>query len=246
MTAAATELTSDAESTRRAFVLRRLHSLTGVVPIGAFLVEHLWTNAAALGGEAAFDRAVAQIQALPALPLLEVLGILLPLAFHGGLGVVYALRGRPNAVRYAYARNWLYVLQRVSGVIALAFVAYHLWELRVQKAFFGMRDEQFYTVLQANLSATHLGVPWVALFYLVGLGSTVFHFANGLYTFSLTWGLVASRRGQRRVGWVAGGVGVALFALGLETVLFLATGSRLLAPEPQGTYAPIGTVPCNK
>jgi succinate dehydrogenase / fumarate reductase cytochrome b subunit len=27
------------------FVLRRLHSLTGIVPIGAFLLEHFFSNA---------------------------------------------------------------------------------------------------------------------------------------------------------------------------------------------------------
>ena len=39
------------------FALKRLHSLTGVVPIGLFLLEHLYTNARALQGAAAFDTA---------------------------------------------------------------------------------------------------------------------------------------------------------------------------------------------
>jgi len=32
------------------FLLRRLHSLTGIVPIGAFLLEHFLSNAEAFKG----------------------------------------------------------------------------------------------------------------------------------------------------------------------------------------------------
>jgi succinate dehydrogenase / fumarate reductase cytochrome b subunit len=32
------------------FFWRRFHSLTGIVPVGAFLIEHLASNAAALRG----------------------------------------------------------------------------------------------------------------------------------------------------------------------------------------------------
>jgi len=45
---------------RTGFYLRRLHSLSGVLPVGVFLVEHLWTNATVLGGQRPFDEAVAR------------------------------------------------------------------------------------------------------------------------------------------------------------------------------------------
>ena len=56
----------------RRFLLRRLHSLCGVLPIGAFLVVHLWTNLSAVRGRGAFRHAVGDIQAIPALPAIEV------------------------------------------------------------------------------------------------------------------------------------------------------------------------------
>lgn len=211
-----------------AFLLRRLHSLSGVVPVGIFLVEHLWTNAAALGGQEPFARAVARIQALPLLPVLEVFGIFLPLAFHAGYGVVLARRSSPNASRYAYPKNWLYVLQRVSGFVVLAFVLLHLWELRVQTWLFGMSTEAFYTTLSAHLSWTWSGVPLIAIGYLVGVAASVFHLANGLVGFCMTWGITTSRPAQRRAGIVFGALGACLFVLGTATVLGLATGSRLL------------------
>src|SRR5689334_24656569 len=84
---------------RRSFVLRRLHSLSGIFPVGLFLVSHLWTNAKALKGQPAFDRAVADINHLPLLPALEIFGIFVPLAFHALYGVVLAFEGRAKIGR---------------------------------------------------------------------------------------------------------------------------------------------------
>jgi succinate dehydrogenase/fumarate reductase cytochrome b subunit (b558 family) len=217
----------EARASSRAFVLRKLHSLSGVVPVGVFLVEHLWTNAKALGGQAPFDRAVAEIQSIPALPVVEIFGIFLPLAFHAGYGVAIALASKANVGRYPYARNWLYTLQRVTGLVALVFIAWHLYEYRVQKWLFGMQGTAFYSVLSSHLSATAWSVPWMALAYLVGIGATVFHFANGLWGFSASWGITVSRPAQQRAAWVCGVIGAALFVLGANTVIYFATGSRL-------------------
>ena len=223
---AAAATVADTSAGHRAFVLKRLHSITGVVPIGVFLVEHLWTNAKALQGEDAFAGAVNDIQGLPYLPLIEIFGIFLPLAYHSLYGVYLAIQGRQNALQYRYAKNWLYALQRASGLVALAFIVYHLNEFRVQKWLYGMRVEAFYQTLEAHLSSTTWGVPWLAVLYLVGVGATVFHFANGLSGFCLSWGLTVSRAAQRRAAIACSVLGVGLFALGANTVLFFATGSR--------------------
>lgn len=235
---------------RRAFVLRRLHSLSGVVPLAGFLAEHLWTNAAALGGHARFDHAVAQIQTLPALPLVELFGVFLPLLFHAGYGIVVALQGSANPGAYPYARNWLYVLQRVSGVVVLVFVLAHLWELRVQKWLFGMSAAAFYPKLEAHLAWTWAGVPWIAIGYLIGISAAVFHLANGLVTFCMAWGITVGRAAQRRAAWLFGVAGFGLFVLALATVLRFATGSALVPfvekePAPTcegGSLLPSGPV----
>ncbi len=225
-------------ASRRAFVLRRLHSLSGVLPLGVFVVAHLWTNASALGGRAPFNRAVDELQSLPALPAIEVVGVLLPLAFHAAFGVYLSTRGRPNVARYNHGRNWAYLFQRVSGVVALVFVVAHLWELRVQKWLFGLSHSAFYDTLALHLGGTRLGLPLVALFYLLGVGAVAFHLANGLVTFCMTWGLVVSRAAQKRLELVFAVGGSALFLLGAGTVLSLATGSHLGAEDPAGLSAP--------
>lgn len=210
----------------RAFLLKRLHSLTGVVPVGVFLIEHLWTNSKALQGGDAFTGAVNDIQALPYLPLIEVFGIFLPLAYHALYGVYLATQGRQNALRYSYARNWLYVLQRASGIVALLFILYHLGEFRVQKWLYGMRVEAFYQTLEAHLSSTTWGIPWVALLYLLGVAAAVFHFANGLASFCVSWGVTVTRAAQRRATIACWLLGLALFGLGANTVLYFATGTH--------------------
>ncbi len=226
---------------RRAFLLRRLHSLSGVAPLGLFLAVHLWTNASLLGGRAPFDHAVGEIQRTPMLPAVEVLGVLLPLAFHAIFGVYLATRGRANVAAYPYARAWAYVFQRLTGVVTFAFVLAHLWELRVQKWLFGMSELAFHDTLVAHLSAVTAGLPVIAIGYLLGIAASVFHLANGLVTFALTWGLVTSRAAQRRLSRVAAVLGALLFLVGASTVLSVATGARLpasLTSAPAGSACP--------
>jgi len=219
----------------RAFLLRKLHSLSGVIPVGVFLVEHLWTNAKALGGERPFAEAVREIQALPMLPVIEIAGIFVPLAFHALYGVVLAFSAAPNAMRYTYTRNWMYVLQRVTGGIAFVFVAWHLWEYRVHKWLFGLRAEDFYGTISAHLSSTTWGLPLLAVFYLVGITAAVFHFANGLWGFGASWGITLTRRAQQRSAWACAALGVGLFVIGASTVIGFATGSRVFG----GEYVPL-------
>ena len=49
---------------RHEFVIRRLHSLTGLVPVGAFLFVHFVTNVSILDGPATFQMRVDQIHSL--------------------------------------------------------------------------------------------------------------------------------------------------------------------------------------
>jgi len=163
-----------------------------------------------------------------------VFGIYLPLAFHALYGVRLIFSSRSNLDRYPYNRNFLYMLQRVTGVIAFVFIAFHLWEYRIQKWIGGMHPHSFFDVLVARLSHVRtfqLGVfvpavPWLALFYALGILACVFHFANGIVGFVLSWGIVGSRRALRWVNVVATLAGTALFAMGYATLLYLATGTR--------------------
>ena len=213
-------------ASRRGFWLRRLHSLSGVFPVGVFLLSHLWTNAKALEGRHAFDRAVRDINHLPFLPLIEIFGIFVPLAFHALYGVKLALDSRPNVGRYPYSKNWLYTLQRVTGLVAFVFIAWHLWEFRIAKLLGTMSADAFYPTLADHLSSTTAGIPIAAAAYLVGIAASVAHFANGLSTFAFGWGICVSKRSQRVFGAAVGVIGLFVFLVGADTALFFATGAR--------------------
>ncbi len=215
------------ERSRASFVLRRAHSLAGVVPLGIFLVEHLWTNASALYGRASFDRAVERVQRLPALLWLEALGIGLPLCFHALYGVFLARNARPNVGRYPFTANWLFLLQRASGVLAFAFVLVHLWQFRFAKARGTLDVTQFYTTIDRTFAQ-----PSLFALYLLGLTATVFHFANGLRTASDTWGVAVTPRARTIAGVFAFTVGIALWLLGVDTMYHFALRCGGVIPLP--------------
>jgi succinate dehydrogenase/fumarate reductase cytochrome b subunit (b558 family) len=215
------------DKSRRPYLMRKLHSLSGIVPVGAFMCFHLWENARALGGQERFDAAVAEINHMPYLPLLEWGLILLPLLFHAGYGLAIAFEGKPNVGRYTYSRNWMYTLQRVTGGVAFLFIGFHLYEYWGQKVAGKLSTEGFYPALCANMSSTIGPVPVVALIYVVGIAACVFHFANGLWGFAFSWGIVVSRRTQRLAATAFGLVGLVVLLLGELTAIYFATGWRL-------------------
>jgi len=227
------------------FLLRRLHSLTGVVPIGVFLLAHLTTNSSVVwgainaakhkgvhAGAATFQHEVNFIHSLPALILIEVFGLWLPIAFHSILGIIYAMSGKPNVGHYAYRDNWRYTLQRVSGYIGVLFIFYHVATLRWGWTFLipgGTKwDAQFAaSTLAAAIQGGNEGLTGpgfiVAAFYMLGVSLLVFHLANGLWTAAITWGLTISATAQKRWGYVCAGLGAALMVMAWSAVIGFAT-----------------------
>jgi succinate dehydrogenase/fumarate reductase cytochrome b subunit (b558 family) len=216
---------------RRWFGLGRLHSATGVVPVGAFFVLHLWTNARAMQGRAAYDHLVRRLQATPGLALLEVLGILAPLAFHAGYGVLMALGVVPSPSPPRHAKSWSRSVQRLTGAATLGFVCFHLWSLRAQVALGRMRPPDFFSTLCDSLSSTtSLGIPLAASAYLFGLASTAYHFANGFETFCLRFELVTEERSAKVLSAACTLLGMTLFLAGARTVVYFATGAGFPGP----------------
>ena len=195
------------------FALRKLHSLFGVIPIGAFLVFHLFENSLAgvwhgLSAEEWTRDVVYKIEAMPYVTALEVLFIALPILFHGIYGVIIWLQGRANPLRYGYFRNWMYVVQRVSGAVAFVFILTHVWSTRVQVLLGNLEKDQLYSTMQAAFAS-----PLQAIWYGVGILASVIHFSNGLWLVGVTWGLTLGPRSQRISSWVCAAVGLALLVL---------------------------------
>ena len=218
---------------RHHFLLRRLHSLTGIVPIGVFLIAHLTTNSSLVWGlidsrkseyghrgVATFQHEVTFIHSIPFLMLIE-LSLWGAIAFHSVLGVIYATTGRSNTDHYESLANWRYKLQRISGYLGILFIFYHVATLRWGWTFLipagtAWTHEYAASTMAAALpggtSLTGAGLA-VSLCYFVGVSLLVFHFANGLWTSAITWGLTVSAPAQRRWGQVCFAVGLGMMVL---------------------------------
>jgi succinate dehydrogenase / fumarate reductase cytochrome b subunit len=214
---------------RHHFALRRLHSASGIVPLGLFLVFHLLTNSTAFLGPGKFNEHVHSIHALPYLLAIETLFIFLPLAFHGVLGVVIAWQGKLNPGRYPYMDNWRYTLQRITAWVMIAFVVVHLLQFRFAHWFGRMEfraaseNPGFFAFTQDGF--LHLVLPtwlWMVL-YAIGLSATVFHFANGVVTFCITWGITIGVRSRQRLSVAAGAVGALLVLWGVLSLVAFGT-----------------------
>jgi succinate dehydrogenase / fumarate reductase cytochrome b subunit len=219
---------------------RRLHRTSGAIFLGVFLVIHLLTNASALGGVDAWESVVGKMLRSKLLPLIEVF-VLVPLAIHAFCGVRLLRRnGTPDEEMERYGDRRLWRAQRVTAVIVLVFVVGHVLSLRGQRLFFGLSAEAVHTVLVAQLSSSWIGVPWVALLYLVGIGAAAAHFSNGLVAATASWraGKEATVGRRMRIGAVA--LGLALFTVGAATVIGLATGPRLFEWSRPGLGTPCG------
>src|SRR5260370_12297832 len=112
------------------FLLRKLHSLSGIVPVGAFLAEHFWSNSAALVSAEKDSQTSVELQTIPFRVFVECAFIFFPILFHGGYGVYIWLRGESNVSQYPWVKNWLYTFQRYTGLIAFVYIG---WDVYTQR-----------------------------------------------------------------------------------------------------------------
>ena len=202
---------------RHQFLIYRLFSLSGLIPVGAFLVVHLLTNASVLGGAASFQSRVDMIHSLgPLLVPVEFAFIFLPMLFHAAVGFAIIAGGLPNVGSYPYMGNVRYTLQRATGMIAFAFILWHILQLHwIGASLGGPRFDPHHATSSAATVIAPLGV---SLLYAIGVLSAVFHLSNGLWTIGITWGLWTSPAAMQRAYVVSIVVGVVLAAAGLGAI----------------------------
>jgi len=209
-------------SERHHFLIRRLHSLSGIIPIGAFLCFHLLANSMVLAGRngAEFQTAVERIHLLgPLLIPVEFAFIFLPLLFHAVVGIWIAVSATPNAQQYAYGANIRFTLQRLTGYIAVAFIVYHVWQMHWLGAKLGGGEFELHDETGAPRAAITTAQAiqaswWIAPVYFIGVAACVYHLANGIWTALITWGITIKPRSQQVAGYFCAAFGVVVFLLG--------------------------------
>lgn len=226
---------------RRRALLFRAFRLSGVVPLAAFLVVHAFADARALAGQGAFLRAARWLQGFPGLAAVEVVLVLAPLAFHAAVGLWMIAARVPLAPASPYPPA-VRVAVRVTGVLAVAFLALHLPGLRFRFGWAQPGGAALLTWLDADLSSMRWGLPLRALAYLVGSACVCFHLAAGLWGFFATTPRGESARSRRLAAWWSAAVGAILWIVFANVVVYHATGSRLFGGP--GERASWSAAPC--
>jgi succinate dehydrogenase / fumarate reductase, cytochrome b subunit len=205
------------------FLLRRLHSLTGLV-FGGYLIVHLLVNATLVqGGNLAagtdvYQNQVHKIHDLPFLPVIEWTFIYLPILFHTVYGIYITVTGQPNVGRYSYAKNWFYLLQRISAIVIVFFMLFHVLSLKY--ALFGPSlafDPHAATATVQRHFDWSFFITWFV--YPLGILASCYHLANGIWTAAITWGLTVSSASQRRWGFACAGLFAMTFIAGIVALV---------------------------
>lgn len=191
------------------FFWRKLHSLTGIIPIGAYLADHIWSNSYALVGAENYNHTSLELQSVPWRLPLEICIIWLPLLYHAVYGFIIWSRGKNNVSAYPWVGNWMFTIQRWTGLLAFLFIGWHLY------------DERFKT----HGMSTYMDVyntmqnPWFFAFFLIGVTACSVHLGVGIWNFLCKWGLAATVKAQRAAGLLGTAVGAALVVMSVTIVI---------------------------
>ena len=191
------------------FWLRRLHSLSGVVPIGAFLLEHFVSNVEAFKGPLAYGKQVEFLNSLPGVFLLELFFIWIPILYHGLYGIYIWYQGENNVAAYPWTGNMLYTSQRWTGIVALIYMVQHTYHLRFTGVHLPTHPMQAFAKVQGEFQN-----PWMIVFYAIGIIAASWHFSYGLWLFAAKWGIVTGERARRRFGYVCAALALGLILVG--------------------------------
>ncbi len=209
-------------------LIRRLHSLTGLI-FGGYLVVHLIVNATIAQMGDVYQVQVDKIHSLPLLVAIEWGFIFLPIIYHMIYGIWITITGQPNVGSYGYGRNWLYTLQRMSAMIIVLFMVFHILSLKY--GLFG--DKLAFDPHQAagSVHKHMMASPLIAyVIYPIGILASTFHLANGFWSAAITWGLTVSAGAQKRWGMACIGLFILVTVAGF-VALWASLDPALAGPK---------------
>lgn len=214
------------------FYWRKLHSLLGIIPIGAFFIEHLISNFEAVHGPVAYGLQVKFLNSLPLVRILEWVFIFLPILYHGLYGLYIWFRGQSNIVYYPWAGNWMYVAQRWTGLIAVVYIAQHVARQRFMGISLPENPGAAFAKVQHELSN-----PFFLAFYVIAMIAICWHFAYGIWLFAAKWGITPGEVARKRFGIVCAVFGFILLVMGLASIWAFVGPKYQNAPEIAPTAA---------
>ena len=187
--------------------------MSGIVPLGLFLIEHFISNAFATRGPSAYTKQVELLSSFPFVVVLELFGIWLPILYHALYGFYIWYRGESNIVAYPWTGNWLYTSQRWTGAVAFVYMLWHTWHLRFTGVHILAHPGAAFGKVQGEFQH-----PWAVAFYALGILCASWHFSYGLWLFAVKWGIVTGDTAQRRLGYVVIAIGLVFVGVGAATM----------------------------
>jgi succinate dehydrogenase / fumarate reductase cytochrome b subunit len=199
--------TNQVAPSNRSFWLGKLFSLAGLVPIGIYVIVHLYNNMRSLYGEESFNLHLAESRSYPLIVPITILVIWIPIVFHGIYGLFVMKKAKPNLIRFPFFENLKYVLQRLSGIGLLLFIPAHVYKTRIEP-----------TLSESSLDFKHMvegfHEPLTLFVYILGVLGVAYHLANGVWQFSIGWGIATTERGMKRVQVLSYVLFIALLVMG--------------------------------
>ncbi len=196
---------------KRSFWLGKLFSLVGIVPLGVYVIAHLYQNLRSLNGAEAFDQHLAESRSWPFIVPITILVIWIPIVFHGLYGLFALKKSRPNLIRFPFFENLKYVVQRLSGIGLLLFIPAHVYKTRIEP-----------TLEQSPLNFHHmvegLSEPLTLTVYILGILGVAYHLANGVWQFSIGWGITKTQKGMDRMQILSYVLFVLLLTMGYASI----------------------------
>jgi len=192
-------MSSTATRPDTSYLLRKLHSFTGILPVGAFLAEHFWSNSAALVSPEKYNTVSQELQTIPFRLIVEWGAIFLPMLFHGGYGIYIWLRGNRMSRRI---RGWEIALCDAAIHGADRICLYWLASL-----YGALADAWQVDICERRRG--HAESVYLA-FFAVGVLASSFHLGAGIWNFFVQVGTGGYRQGAAGGGpiWRAGRSGV--------------------------------------
>lgn len=203
---------------------RRLHSLTGVLPLLAYVVFHLGETASAPAGRRSFAETVTGTAGGAVAVGLETVLVIVPLFLHASLGIHATVRDR-YPLAESYPSEALRRLQRITGILVLLFLVVHLGHTWTSKVA-GVDGGALYDRLMGSV-----GQPVFLVAYGLGVTALAVHIAQGVGAFAVTWGLVRTAGGRRAARGLGILLALAVWLVAINTLAHFAVGRAVFVTQ---------------
>lgn len=181
------------------FYLKKWHSIMGMIPVGFFLIMHIYTQSFSAMGENAYNQRFTTTISNPWLLGLEIIFLYIPLLFHGIFGMLLIFSTKYNITKYPnYLDNWRHLLQRISGFGVFFFIIAHFTMTRGHSWFAkegwtkGNPIEGWYQHMSLNMKHN-----LTFMVYFLGVLGACYHFSNGIWTFFNSMGISKGVKAQK-------------------------------------------------